>query len=205
VYHVQAYLRYRGGIAHLNSFVRFGHAAAVTQQNYGGPKVRSPTSSGISTSLLTLIGGLFALCLALLAVLLVRRRREGRRPPLRMLDAALAASRERGEPLSLITVTLPAGTKSVRRLVALVRSRLRLRKSDRMCRLHGGGLFVLAADTDRETAEALAADMRRQFERVDPGARGVTIEVHCPEDEATAADLLQRMSQPDARELVASG
>jgi hypothetical protein len=203
VYRVQAYLRYRGGTAHLDSFVRFGHAAAVTQQNYGGPKVRSINSSGISTSMLGLIGGLFALCLALFAALLVRRRRHGRRPPLRMLDAALAASRERGEPLSLITVAPPAGARSVRKLLALVRSRLR--KSDRICRLQGGGLFVLAADTDRETAEALAADLRRQLERVDAGARDVTIEVHCPEDEATAADLLQRMSQADARELVASG
>jgi hypothetical protein len=200
VYRVRAFLRYAGGIARLDTLVRFGRAAALTQQIYGGPKAPSASSSGIPTWLLALIGALF---LAWVAALLMRRRREGERSPLRTLEAALEASRERGEPLSLITVALPAGTKPACELVALMRSRMR--KSDRLCRLEGGALMVMAADTDRGTAEALAADLRRHFERVDSGARGVAVEVHCPDDEATAAELLQRISEANTHVLTASG
>jgi hypothetical protein len=42
-YRVRGALYYAGGVARLDTTVRFSHAAAVTQQNYGGRKLPQTT------------------------------------------------------------------------------------------------------------------------------------------------------------------
>ena len=153
VYRVRAYLRYAGGIARLDTLVRFGRADALRQQLYGGPKA---SASGLPAWLVALLSVLGVALFSLGAVLLVRRRRGGERSPVRTIDAALRAARERSEPLSLIGVSLAANGASPRQLVPVLRSRLR--GSDRLCRLDAQRFVVVAQDTDLQTAEALAAD-----------------------------------------------
>ena len=191
LYRVRAYLHYAGGLARLDTLVRFGRAAALAQQNYGGPRAPAARPSRTHAWLLGSIGALFALSLALFGALLIRRR-GGRQRPGRALEAALVSSRERDEPLAVLTLTPPIDTKLERDGVALVRARLR--KSDRLCRLKDGQLMVIASDSDDGAAEALAADLRRQLARIG-GAGGVTVEVHCPDVHAPAAELLQRISE----------
>lgn len=191
VYRVRAYLKYAGGIAWLDTLVRFGHAAALTQQLYGGPRAHG--ASGLSAWLVALLA-LGAGLLVLLLVVLWRRRRDGVRSPIRTVEGALRASRQSGEPLSLIAVA--PGTvegPAAPRLAPVLRSRLR--HADRLCRLKGGAFMIVAPDTDADTAEALAADLRRHVERVDYGAREVAIEVHVPEGDASAAELLQQVTE----------
>ena len=67
--------------------------------------------------------------------------------------------------------------------------REQLRRSDRLCRLNGHELVVLAPDTSGETAGALAAEFRRRVEREDP-ARPIEIAVITPNGDGTAAELL---------------
>jgi hypothetical protein len=190
VFRVRAYLRYPGGIARLDSLVGFGRAAALSQQAYGGPKAPAQGSSGPHTWLLVglgVIGGLLVLCFFLL---LLGRRRGRLRRPVPIVEEALQGSAESGKPLSLITVALPSGG-AARRLAPVVRSRLR--HSDELCLLNSEELLVVVPDTTGEMAEALAADLRRHLE----GASGVAVEVHDPNGEASAAELLQRVSEAD--------
>ena len=52
-------------------------------------------------------------------------------------------------------------------------------------------MLVVAAGTDSDTAEALAADLRRHADPEDEGS--VTVEVTQPLREASAAELLQQL------------
>jgi hypothetical protein len=192
VYRVRARMRYRGGVARLDTLVRFGHADAVRQQGFGGP--RASAHHGFPTALVALA----ALVLALGAAVPWRLWRGVSRSPARFLDGALMAARDGGGPLSLIVVaTNGAGSAAKRRVSSLVRSRLR--RSDRLCRLDDQGFIVIAPDTDPDTAEALAADLRRHLDRQEDrypgnGSNGVAIEVHAADGDATAAELLERVS-----------
>ncbi|MDQ6811726.1 MAG: hypothetical protein M3Z95_07505 [Actinomycetota bacterium] len=190
VYRVRAYLRYAGGIARLDTLVRFGRADALRQQAYGGPKAPGAGSSGLSTALVVALAALAGVLLILIALLL-RQRRSGARSPVRTLDAALKRTRESGEPLSLIVVKVLSGGTTLRELAPLLRSRLR--HIDRLCRLDGEGLLVVAPATDVHTAEVLAADLRRHLERACEGARGVTVGVRPVNGDANGADLLRRI------------
>jgi len=187
VYRVRAYLRYAGGIARLDTLVRFGRADALRQQLYGGPKA---SASGLPAWLVALLSVLGVALFTLGAVLLVRRRRGGERSPVRTIDAALRAARERSEPLSLISVSLAANGASPRQLVPVLRSRLR--GSDRLCRLDAQRFVVVAQDTDLQTAEALAADLRRHLQRAELAAAEVVIEVQESDAYSSAEDLLER-------------
>jgi hypothetical protein len=73
VYRVRAYLRYAGGIARLDTLVRFGRADAQRQQAYGGPKTPS-RGSNLPAWLVALLAAVVLYGLAM-TVLLVRRRR----------------------------------------------------------------------------------------------------------------------------------
>jgi hypothetical protein len=191
-YRIRAYLRYAGGIARLDTLVSFGHAAALRQQAYGGPKAPAKSASGLSRWIVALAA--LALVLGGLGLLLLlRRRRAGARSPLRTLEAAAAASRASGEPLSLITLTFPAGADTATKLAPLLRSRVR--RADRICRLGAGRLLIVAPDTDLSTAQALAADLRRHLDRGD-GSGGATSEVRSPEAGLSGPELLQLVSQP---------
>ncbi|HWX74810.1 MAG TPA: hypothetical protein VNZ05_05850 [Solirubrobacteraceae bacterium] len=73
VYRVRAYLRYAGGIARLDTLVRFGRADAARQQTYARPS--SPShGSGVPAWLLALLGAAFLYGLAITVILLRRRR-----------------------------------------------------------------------------------------------------------------------------------
>jgi hypothetical protein len=152
-YRIRAYLRYAGGIAWLDTTVRFGHAAALVQSAYG----RARPGSGLPGWLIALLGLLGATLLGILASLLAWSRRG--HSPLRTLDAALAASRAHGTPLCVILVTPAPGRPAGARLARALRARLR--HADRLVRIDGGRLLVVCADTDLRTAEALADDLRR--------------------------------------------
>jgi GGDEF domain-containing protein len=187
VYRVRAYLRYAGGIARLDTLVRFGHAAAVRQQEYGGPKVSA--GSGISGWLLGGVGVLAAGLFALLWHLSHRGRRRRALQPIPTLDAALVASRASGEPLSLIVVESDAGIVFSDELATALRSRLR--PVDRLCHLGGGGFLVVAPATDPDVAEVLAEDLRRHAQQVAPGE--VRVEMHAANGDVDAAELLRRV------------
>jgi hypothetical protein len=188
VYRVRATLRYAGRTARLDTLVRFGRAAALRQQEYGGRKVSSSGLSGWLVALMSVIGGTL-LCLA--AAYLLRLGWGGIRSPVHVLEAALAASRQQAEPLGLIVVDIAAGSRSSRKLAVVLRSRLR--HADRLCRVGAQRFVVVAPDTDLQAAEALAADLRRHAQRTE-GASGVGISV-LPEadDRESGTELLQRV------------
>jgi hypothetical protein len=190
VYRIRAYLRYAGRIARLDTLVRFGRADALRQQAYGGPNVNA--SSGLPgwlVALLSVSGG--ALLSLGAAACLVRRRAGGARSPVRTIEAALEASREHGEALSLIVVDLAAGGVAPRKLAPVLRSRLR--HADRLCRLDGQRFLVVAPDTDLHAAEELAADLRRHVQPAEVRSGGVAIEVREADGNASGTELLQRI------------
>jgi hypothetical protein len=192
VYRVRAHLRYRGGVARLDTLVRFGHAAAVSQHLYGGPT--APSASPHRRGWLIVLAGAAAVAAAAAAASsLLIRRRAGARSPLRVLAAAAEASRLSGGSLSLIVLSLPAGAEAARRLAPALRARMR--RADRLCRLSDGRLLVVAPDTDAATAEALAVDLRRQLERA--GAESVATDVRCGDGDLTAGELLALVNEPD--------
>jgi hypothetical protein len=198
VYRVRAYLRYAGGTAWLDTPVRFGRAAALAQQAYGGPRaspsVRGP-ASGLSAWLAALLGAAGCLgALFFVLLLLLRRRRAGAGSPLRVLEGALRASRRSGEPLSVITVAILDGPVAAHRLAPVVRARLR--RSDRMCRLDGWRLLVVAPDTAPDTAQALADDLRRHLAHALDGQGALAVSVHVPDGEG-AVELLRRVRESD--------
>jgi len=163
--------------------VRALFRAAVRQATYGGPKV---PGSGPNILIMVLIA-LAALGLVGGTTVLVRRRHGvGVGATIRALDQALSDARERSEPLSIIRISA-GGTELPPAIPGLVREQLR--RSDRLCRLNGHELVVLAPDTSGETAGVLAAEFRRRVEREDP-ARPIEIAVITPNGEGTAAELL---------------
>ena len=191
VYRVRAYLRYAGGTARLDTLVRFGRAAAVDQQIYGGPKAsRSSGLPGWLTAVLALLGVALA-SLGLAYLYLARRRKAGERSPLRAIEAALKAAQQSGEPLSVIGVSLAANGAAPRELAPLLRSRLR--HADRLCRLDARRFLVVAPDTDQDTAEALAADLGRYAVRGAGAAAEVEVEVLTATADESAAELLERI------------
>jgi hypothetical protein len=189
VYRVRAYLRYVGGTARLDTLVRFGRADALRQQLYGGPKASA--SSGLPGWLVALLSVLGAALFSLGVVFLVRRRTAGARSPARTIEAALQAAQQSGEPVSLISVSLAANGAAPRKLAPVLRSRLR--HSDRLCRLDAQRFLVVAPDTDLQTAEALAADLRRHAERAKDVTADMEIEVQEADAEASGTELLQRI------------
>jgi hypothetical protein len=187
-YRVRALMRYQGGVARLDTLVRFGHAAAVRQQAFGGPKASS--EGGSFPWWLAASVGLAILNILIAIYLWRQRRRLGARSPQRTLEEALAGARNSGVPLSVIMVAVGGGDAS-RRVASVVRSRLR--PTDRLCRLDDRGFLVVAPDTDAEAAGVLAADLQRHIDRDQGGSNGVRTEVHAADEQATAAELLDRV------------
>jgi hypothetical protein len=72
-YRVRAYLRYAGGIARLDTLVQFGHADALRQQGYGGPKAPGGGSS-LPGWLIALLAAAVLYGVAMTVILLRRRR-----------------------------------------------------------------------------------------------------------------------------------
>jgi hypothetical protein len=191
IYRVRALLRYSGGVARLDTLVRFGRLDALRQQAFGGP--RAPHEGGFPWLILAVVAVVLALA-ALLAALLWRRRVAGERSPLRTLDHALAAARTSGAPLSVIVVA--AGSNDEASCPAASVLRPRLRRTDRLCRLDAGALLVVAPDTDPETADALAADLQRHLDRTNGAPGRADVQVCTANGETTAAELLDRVTRP---------
>jgi hypothetical protein len=184
VYRVRAVLRYAGRVARMDTRVRFGRAAALRQKLYGGSGGGASFPTWLA-ALLGVLGG--ALLGGALAYYL--RIRAGLRSPTRLLRAGLASARASGQPLSLLVVSAEGNGAAARKLAPVLRSRLR--HSDRFCQLDRSTLLVLAPGTDADTAEALAADLRRHLDLDSVGA--VNVEVTEPVREASTAELLQRL------------
>jgi hypothetical protein len=197
VYSVRASLSYAGGTARLDKLVRFGRAAALAQQVYGGPKAPAPAhrSSGLATWLAALLGAAGGLTGLFFVLVPLRRRRAGAGSPTRVLEGALESASKSGEPLSLITVAVRDDRGAVLALAPAVRARLR--RSDRICRLDAQRLLVVAPDTAADTAQALAADLRRRVEQAGNARAGVTVNVHLANGEANAAELLAHLRETD--------
>jgi hypothetical protein len=194
VYRVRAFLRYRGGVARLDTLVRFGHRSALRQRDLGGPGGPGAAHKmSLSTALILALAAAVTASGSGVSFWFYYRRRK--RSPLRTLEQALASARQSGEPLSLIHVT---GRSAPERNLASELSP-RLRRSDRLCRLNGSGLLVVASDTSVQTAELLAGELRRQLERGDVGSNGVEVAVFAPGGDTTAAQLLEQLTRHDAR------
>ena len=191
VYRVRAVLRYRGGIARLDTLVRFGRADAQRQEAFGGPK--APHNGGFPWLIVLIV-----LTAGTLAALLVTRpwRRLRERWPLRTLERALGAARASGDPLSMILVAAELGGPASRRLASVLRARLR--PTDRLCRLNGRGFLVVASDTNAETADVMAADIRRHLDRANRESDVVATEVQPANGNTTSAGLLQQMIESSA-------
>lgn len=193
VYRVRAALHYAGGTARLDTNVRFGHAAALRQQEYGGPKA---ASSGMPTWLVALLSVFGAAALAVTGgAYMARRRWGGLRSPAHVLETALARSSRQQEQLGLIVLDIGAGSGRPRELVRDMRSRLR--HADRLCKVGDGRFLVIAPHTDHEATEALAGDMVRAAQRSQEGS-AVSVAVLPPEDaQSSAAELLERIRSTD--------
>jgi hypothetical protein len=196
-YRVRAALYYPGGVARLDTAVQFSHAAAVTQQNYGGRKLPQ------STPLWRWIA-LAALALALLAAArwaLVRRRRPlSRAAGLRLLERSLAPDGER--PLSIVLIS------ARRTLTPLIASaiRPRLRRSDRIADLGRDGLVVICPATGRPAASALRRDLYEHLARHrDLADLPIEITISTAVKPTTPAKLLGRVKAARRRQGQAPG
>lgn len=151
-YQVEADLRYGGGVAHLDTSVVFGRAAASVQQRY---LVATPASGG-GNDTAVLAGGALVLLLAGggFALLLRRRRSLHGAAARAYLERTLATASET-HPVSLMRIEIagPGGGRRVARVVGQ-----RIRATDRLCDL-AGRLVLLLPGTGAQTAAGLAVDL----------------------------------------------
>ncbi len=165
----------------------FSHAAAVTQQNYGGRKL--PHSAPVWRWALVALGGLVAL-VTLSALVRRRRRPLTQAAGLRLLDRWLAANDKR--PLSIALVTTQQGPTEG--IVAAIRPRLR--RTDRICLLEHGELLVIWPATSERAAAALREDL---LEHVARDAKLTAIPIQADVATATEATTAQQLlSRVDA-------
>jgi hypothetical protein len=161
-YRVRAVMRYAGRVVRLDTRVRFGHKSAQTQQDFGGPPVRDPAAR--DNARWALLAGAIAVFVSLagLGLALLRRRRlPGPRAALRALDRALAAARASREPLSLVRVADMTDKPRMRKLAKVVRPGIRA--ADRLYRLSGSELLIVAPDTRAEAARAVGSEIDRHL------------------------------------------
>jgi hypothetical protein len=199
VYRVRAVMHYAAGkVARLDTRVRFGHAAAKVQEDFGGPHVDEPGKHGSLFTILLAVAGLLATLGCLLVLFLVRRRRiPGQRVALRALDRALVTARAEDVPLSLLRVADLSAKPRPRAIVAMVRSRLR--RGDRLYRLARWELLVIAPDTRVETLSAIGRELQRDVSRTTGSERVV---ITSTEAGLRGADeLLKRLRDPRAEHL----
>jgi hypothetical protein len=191
-------MRYHGGVARLDTLVRFGHASAQRQQDFGGPPVVDPRKdSGLSWAVLAVVLAGVAAFAGLILLILRRRQPRGARAAWRALDRALAASRAAREPLSLVRVASPDGKPLPRKLASALRPRLR--GTDRLYRLQKSELLVIAPETRREAAEALSSEIERHLSRSAGFARIETRVIQA--GRRNAAELVARLRQSRPEQL----
>lgn len=168
-YRVRARVRYRGGVARLDTRVRFGEKEEKKQAEFLGTP--SPDEEKGLPWWVWLIGPALVAGLAFYAY---RRQRRGR--PLTPAQASSALARELeaatdARPVSVLVIpTAATGRKSRRALLAGIRSRLR--STDLLARHGESGYLVISKDTGVEAVGGLAADLHRTLSRVDGFANG---------------------------------
>jgi hypothetical protein len=162
VYRVRAALHYGHHVAYLNAHIRFGHADAVRQQQFGGPAAPAEHRSGGGWIVAAVIAAAVFVLLLLLVVLAGTRRRPlDERSAQRELERAIGAARRSGYPLSVIGITQTSPQVSGRSLAALTRRHAR--RSDRVWRLRRVGALVVAPDTPADAARMLASEIARHM------------------------------------------
>ena len=183
-YRVRATLYYAGLIARLDTTVRFSHAAAVTQQNYGGRKLPRSTPPWREIALLLLALGLLA---AADWALLRRRWRLSRTAGLKLLNRSVARQGEL--PVSILLISANrANTAPIARAL-----RPRLRGTDRICDLGQDGLLVICPTTSRAATTALRRDLYEQLARHrDLADLPIEITISTAVRPTTSATLLER-------------
>ncbi len=166
VYRVRAKLVYSGGVAYLDTYVRFGRHAAYVQSQYT-PR-RGHAAGGVPwAAFASAIAGLLAL--ALVALWWRRRRRHPLSPKatLSLLRRRLAGSVEQGAPLSLIYLDVVASRDVKRRFVKVLRPALR--GADAIGDLGNGRLLVILPETSDELARGLASQLTAVLDRAGLG------------------------------------
>ena len=175
VYRVRAKLVYKGGVAYLDTLVRFGHQAAVVQKEY------TPKPKGYVLDHWALLGAGLALLALLLGVGWRRHRRRAlltRAATLALLGRMLAAVDERGQPQSVIHVEVKdASTAPKRRLAKTLRRQLRA--TDAIGDLGSDGLLILLPDTGGTFADSLADELIGLLRRTGEGHLVSSTEVAC--------------------------
>jgi hypothetical protein len=190
-FRVQAYLRYQGGIARLDTLVRFGHASAERQAQFGGPPPPDPTKiGGIPKALVAALIGFFGL-LALTPLLWLgwrRRRPAGRAAALAALERALDEATASDETLTVIGISCPARQGLTGRPARAVRRQLA--GPDRLYRVPYGAVVLPGDHTPLEVVAGTAAAVGRTLRQA--GAFDVTARVVRAEPDMAARTLLSR-------------
>ncbi len=155
VYRVRAKLVYKGGVAYLDTLVRFGHHAALVQKEY------TPKPKGTSWITWALLGAGLVLLALLLAVGWRRHRRRAlltRAATLALLERMLAAVDEQGQPQSVIHVEVKDASAAPKRRLAKTLRR-QLRATDAIGDLGSDGLLIALPDTGGAFADSLADEL----------------------------------------------
>jgi hypothetical protein len=184
-YRVRAALYFAGGVARLDTIVRFSHAAAVTQQNYGGRTLPSSTIPWLWIALALIV---LAALAAIGWKLYQRRRPMSRAAGRRLLDRLLGAAGNL--PVSIALVSADRGV--IGTIANVIRPRLR--RSDRACDLGQEGLLVICPATSHGAASALRDDLYEHCaRRADLADVPVEITVSTADEPTTARELLERL------------
>ncbi|MGZ4325358.1 MAG: hypothetical protein ACXVHJ_25410 [Solirubrobacteraceae bacterium] len=191
-YRVRAALHFAGGTARLDTTVNFSHAAAVTQQNYGGRKL--PQSTPPWGSIALALAGLLVLAGVLL--LLRRRRRPlSRAAGIKLLERLLSSTDDL--PVSIVVIT--AERSAISRIATALRPRLR--RTDRVCELGGEELLLICPVTSRAAATAFRNDIYQHFARCRELADlPIDIALATAGKPSTATKLLERVKESRRRQ-----
>lgn len=199
-YRVQADLHYGPRVAHLDTTVTFGHAAAVAQQRYAVAPQGAPAGGGVSGLVWVMLALVLTLVAAVGAVFVIayRRRRPRRGRAARVyLERALAGASETA-PVSIVRVVVnPVAAGGGRRARAVVRQRMRA--SDRVCDLDSQGLVVVLLATDEPMAQGLARDLALALSREGVLLAGDALAVATATEPTDVAAFIAAVAPPAAR------
>jgi hypothetical protein len=194
VYRVQAVLRYRHGVARLDTLVRFSKRDAQKQEEFGGPPTKD--SGGLPLWVWLVLAGLLG---GAAAAGLVRRGGRPRRPlagpaAYDRLKSELAEAGAHGRPLSVVVLpdTPEDGQTRARVLKTLAP---RLRSTDVVGDRNGQGLMIILPDTSERAAAGQVEDMSRVLTGIDGLPNGARIGMATAAEPTAPADLLDRAAR----------